>query len=151
VEDEMKSIIQKAIAVILFCLLGASVPVLAQAVDQKHFSLRDVHLQPDERVVGIELSVKAGSFVSIDRLPIGWLVTIDNDPSWHTTVKGNARVGAAALEMQPLQKLDFCVRKYEFGDLHFSISGDLIVTKDFEHERRIPLRSENFQTTSDCR
>jgi len=107
--------------------------------------LQNIHLQEGERVVGIELSIKEGSFVGFDPLPEGWSLTIDNDPSQQTSIKGNARVGAAALELADLSKLQISARKVEYGNLKFSISGTLIATKTFEDERRIALRPENFK------
>ncbi len=107
--------------------------------------LQNIHLQEGERVDGIELSIKAGSFVGFDPLPMGWYLIIDNDPSQQTSIKGDARVGTAALGLDDLLKLRILARKVEFGNFKFSISGTMIVTKTFEGERRIALDSANFK------
>jgi hypothetical protein len=120
------------------------VGTVAQGQDQR-MVLQNIHLQKGERVVGLELSTKEGSFIGFDPLPMGWYLIIDNDPSQQTSIKGNARVGAAALELADLLKLRILARKVEFGNLKFSISGILVVTKTFEKERRIALDSENFK------
>ena len=117
---------------------------VAQGQEQS-MVLQNIHLQDGERVEGIELSIKAGSFVGFDPLPMGWYLIIDNDPSQQTSIKGDARVGTAALELDDLLKLRIAARKVEFGNLRFSISGTLIVTKTFEEERRIALHSGNFK------
>lgn len=117
---------------------------VAQGQDQR-MVLQNIHLQDGERIDGIELSIKGGSFVGFDPLPMGWYLIIDNDPSQKTSIKGDARVGTAALELDDLLKLRILSRKVEFGDLKFSISGTLIVTKKFETERRIALHPENFK------
>ena len=128
---------------ILF-LITFHVGGVAQGQEQR-MVLQNIHLQEGERVESIELSIKAGSFIGFDPLPMGWYLIIDNDPSQQTSIKGDARVGTAALELDDLLKLRILARKVEFGDLKFSISGTLIVTKTFEDERRILLRSENFK------
>jgi len=117
---------------------------IAQGQEQR-IVLQNIRLQEGERIQGIELSVKAGSFVGFDPLPMGWYLIVDNDPSQQTSIKGDARVGAAALELDDLLRLQIRVRKVEFANWRFSISGTLIVTKTFQDERRIPLRAENFE------
>ncbi len=100
--------------------------MVAQGQEQR-IVLQNIHLQEGERVYGIELSIYEGSFVGFDPLPMGWYLIIDNDPSQQTSISGDARVGAAALQLDDLLKLKIVTRKMEFGDLKFSISGSLIV------------------------
>jgi hypothetical protein len=128
---------------VVLLLITLSVGSAAQGQEER-IVLQNIHLQVGERVEGIELSIKTGSFVGFEPLPMGWYLIIDNDPSQQTSIKGDARVGTAALELTDLLKLRILARKVEFGNLKFSISGTLIVTKTFENERRIALHSENF-------
>ena len=128
---------------ILF-LIAACGAKIAQGQEQR-VVLQSIHLQEGERIESIELSVKAGSFVGFDPLPMGWYLIIDNNPSQQSSIKGDARIGTAALELDNLLKLEIRVQKIEFANRRFSISGTLIVTKTFEDERRIPLRAENFK------
>ena len=131
-----------SLVLFLIALFGGTA---AQGQEQRMI-LQNIHLQEGERVEGIELSIKGGSFVGFDPLPMGWYLIVDNDPSQQTSIKGDARVGTAALELGDLLKLRILARKVEFGNLKFTISGTLvIVTKTFEHERRIALQSENFK------
>jgi hypothetical protein len=109
------------------------------------FRLEGVHLQAGERIVGLDVSLEAGDFVAVSGLPAGWLVTIDNDPSWQTSLKGDAKVGAATLDLENIRKLNMVIHRFEFGDLKFQISGYLLVTTNFENVRKVPLRIENFR------
>jgi hypothetical protein len=112
----------------------------------KHSPCRtSLSIEESERVEGIELIIKAGSFIGFDPLPLGWYLIIDNDPSQQTSIKGDARVGTAALEIDSLLRLRIRIRKIEFADRTFSISGTLIATRNFESERRIVLGRENFR------
>lgn len=121
-----------------------NLPLVAQGEDHR-FSLSGIHLQEGERVVGIDVSLRAGSFVTIYGMPTGWLLTVDNDASWQTSLKGDAKVGAAALDTVSLQKMAILVHRCEFGDLKFHLSGILLVTKNFQDVRKVPLGVENFK------
>ena len=116
----------------------------AQGQDQR-VVLQKIHLREGERVYGIELSINAGSFVGFDPLPMGWYLIIDNDPSQQTSISGDARVGAAALQLDELLKLKIVARKVEYGDLKFSISGTLNVMNKSQSQRQITLHPENFK------
>jgi hypothetical protein len=123
----------------MFCLSSG-----AQSGRLRTFSVGNLSLQKNERIVGLEVDVAAGAFDSITKLPVGWTVTIDNDASWQTKVQASVQVGAASLSPESLQKVLLIVRENEFGDLKFNISGIVIVTTDFKTERRIPLRQSDF-------
>ena len=130
----------------LFWIFAGGTKV-AQGQEQT-FSLQHISLEKGERIESIEISAKGGSFVGLDPLPLGWYLIIDNDPSQQTSIKGDARVGTAALELSQLLRLNIRVRKIEFGNGKFSISGTLVVTKDFESERTIQLGTGNFRLAS---
>jgi hypothetical protein len=130
------------------CILSFLCQAEIALAQVQQFALQNVRMQPDERVESIELFVKAGSFIGFDPLPMGWYLIIDNDPSQQTSIKGDARVGTGALTPNGLMELRIRIRKVEFGDQIFSISGTLIVIKDFESERKIPLTADNFKVIS---
>jgi hypothetical protein len=135
------------LGIILLFLICCNLPLAAQAEDHQ-FSISGIHLQEGERVVGIDVSLQAGSFVTISGIPSGWLVIVDNDASWQTSLKGDAKIGSAALDATNMQKMNILVRRFEFGDLKFNLSGALLVTKNFEVVRKIPLGRENFKEIS---
>jgi hypothetical protein len=120
-------------------------PFLRAQADEYRFSFSGIHLQEGERVVGVDVSLKAGSFVTVSGLPPGWVVTIDNDASWQTSLKGDARLGSATLDPVGIQKWSILVHRFEFGDLKFHLSGTLLVTKNFQDVRKIPLGADNFR------
>lgn len=126
--------------VILMCISLSN----AQTSKTQVFSIQKVELRAGERIVGSEVNVTAGAFRSIANLPVGWYWTIDNDASWQTKIKANARVGSASLDATSLQAINIGVMENEFGDLKFGLAGTLVVTTDFAKERRIPLAIANF-------
>jgi len=130
--------------VFIFLSMTITQGAFAQGQEQR-IALQNINLQNGERVETIELSIKEGSFVGFDPLPMGWYLIIDNDPSQQTSIKGDARVGAAALELSELLKLRIRARKVAFENTKFSISGTLVVTKTFTDKRRITLGAENFK------
>ena len=129
---------------IVFFLGGICRPLTAQNVDHR-FRIENIHLQEGERIEGVDISIRAGDFVAVSGLPAGWLVTIDNDPSWQTSLKGDAKVGAAMLDAENIGKLTVLVHRFEFGDLKFQISGVLLVTTNFQNVRKVPLSVNNFK------
>lgn len=101
-------------------------------------SIRRSPIEQGERVVGLEVTVTAGRVVTMPSFPVGWAFNIDNDASWHASARGSILVGAAAVSESFFH--DFIVvEKHEFGDLRFDVRVLLVVTQDFEKERRIQL------------
>jgi hypothetical protein len=100
-----------------------------------------------ERVVSFEIDVTAGTVQAVSSLPIGWYVAVDNDASWRTKVTANTTVGAAALSPEQFQRIRLLVKKDETY-LKFDVSGSVSVTKDFEKERHIPIRMDQFEVTA---
>jgi hypothetical protein len=112
-------------------------------------SFKPLVLRRHERIVGLDVRVTAGRLVSVDRLPLGWSLAIDNDPAWNPTIKGAITVGAAALDASSL-KLRFIVESEPATagipvpprlDMH----AEVITTTDFaREERRIQLDIGGF-------
>ena len=142
----MKQRLAQLVIILLF-LICCTLPLSAQTEDHQ-FSLSGIRLQEGERIVGIDVSLQAGSFVTIYGIPPGWLVTVDNDASWQTSLKGDAKIGSAALDATSMQRMSILVHRFEFGDLKFSLSGTLLVTKNFEAVRKVPLGPRNFTEIS---
>ena len=55
-----------------------------------------------ERIAAIELGLKHAAIAGIRAIPVGWRLTIDNDPSWITRATGRAVVGAAFVDASAL-------------------------------------------------
>lgn len=90
----MKIKILQAIAIIsaIFVLAAYSL-----AVEYYKVSLAGIKLEINERINGFEITIKSGKIQSIPNVPGGWELVIDNDPSWTSSIKGTAVVGAAFL------------------------------------------------------
>jgi len=113
--------------------LSVSVPIL--------------HVSSGERIVGFEIHVQSGRIAQIPNLPIGWSISVDNDPSWNTEIKGSIAVGAAAVDRTFLRGFIVVeVEKDAPSDLPFDLQGEVIVTSDFSTERRIKLSTKDFVT-----
>ena len=91
-----------------------------------------------------EIDVDAGAIESLTNVPAGWYIGIDNDPSWHAKVKADTIVGAASMSPSDLRRIQAVIRKNEFGDLKFRLSGSVSITKDFEKETPLPLQMSDF-------
>lgn len=114
-------------------IMSVSVPVL--------------HVAKNERIVGFEIHIRSGRIALLPNVPIGWNISVDNDPSWNTVIKGSIEVGAAALDPDFLR--DFMVVEVEKdapSDEPFDLQGEVIVTSDFTTERRIKLSMKDFAT-----
>ena len=110
-------------------------------------SIPALHLADNERIVGFEVHVRSARIALLPSVPIGWNISVDNDPSWNTVIKGSIDVGAAAMDRDFLQ--DFMVVEVERdapSDAPFGLQGEVIVTSDFIKERRIKLSMKDFVT-----
>ena len=98
-----------------------------------------------ERIVGFKLTANAAQLAAMKSIPPGWFMDIKNDPSRRASLEGNIVVGAAALDVHALDNL-FVIRKepdVPKEDSPFGVSGEVVVSKDFEHERHIVLKAKN--------
>jgi hypothetical protein len=95
----------------------------------------------------LAIHVRSGRIALLPNVPIGWNISVDNDPSWNTVIKGSIDVGAAAMDPDFLR--DFVVVEIERdapSDVHFDLQGEVIVTTDFIKERQIKLSMKDFAT-----
>jgi hypothetical protein len=110
-------------------------------------SVPALQIANNERIVGFEIHVRSGRIALLPNVPIGWNISVDNDPSWNTVIKGSIDVAAAAVNPDFLR--DFMVvevKKDASSDAPFDLQGEVIVTSNFITERRIKLSMKDFAT-----
>ncbi len=95
-------------------------------------------LAPGERVVGFDFQVTSGRIAQLPNLPIGWSLSVDNDPSWNTKIDASVIVGAAALDPSFFQNFLVVEREESLG-IAFDMKGEIIVSKDFSTTRRVTV------------
>jgi hypothetical protein len=106
-------------------------------------SMRALPISTGERVVGFDFDVTSGRIAQIQNAPIGWNISVDNDPSWNTRIEGSIIVVAAAVDASFFE--DFLVvEKDESLGNPFGIQGEVIVSKDFSNVRRIRIEQKDF-------
>lgn len=116
----------------------------ASCAERFAISLGKTPFSNGERVVGFEVKVVSGGICSLASVPIGWYITIDNDPSYMTKITGSVLVGAAALDPNELQHI-IIVEKNEIMDIKFDVKIKVIVTKDFDKTRTVSLRMKDLE------
>ena len=95
-----------------------------------------ISLGEKERIVGLEISIRHGSVKAITNIPEDWSIALNTDPSWNSTVTGNANHGAGALD--DLSKLDslLLIQPWHGKDYTFTVEVSVITTTDFEKTAR---------------
>jgi len=131
--------------------IGLALLVVSAGTSQKaeltSVSIVNLRTSPGESVVSFEVDAAAGMVQSVQNLPIGWYLTIDNDASWRAKIKANTTVGAASITPEELGKIRFVIKKHELY-LKFALTGVVSLTKDYERERTIQLNLRDFAITS---
>jgi len=125
-------------ALVLLCGAKAQSQIVSVSVPA-------LHVAKSERIVGFEIHVRSGRIALLPNVPIGWNISVNNDPSWNTVVKGSIDVGAAAMDPEFLR--DFLVVEVEKdapSDMPFDLQGEVVVTSDFVAERHIKLTMKDF-------
>lgn len=128
-------------ALLLIIILAAM--LLPARSDPSHGRLISVsvsapRLAPGERVVGFHFRVKSGRIAQLPNLPIGWSISVDNDPSWNTKIDASIIVGAAALDTSFFQNF-LAVERNESLEIPFDMRGEIFVSQDFSSVRRIKV------------
>jgi hypothetical protein len=102
-------------------------------------------LKKNERVLSFKVAVSAGRIVSLQEIPIGWDVRVDNGASWNTGIIANATVGAAALEGNFVK--DFLViEKAEPPLGPFTIELEIgTYTEGTEEQRSVQLKMKDVR------
>jgi len=123
---------------LLLFILTMAIPSLAVSAEYYDLSVKNFKLSGVERVVGYKLKITSGRISALKKVPIGWNVTIDNDPSWNTTLTGSIIVAAAAIKPNFFDKF-VQVEKFEQDEIDFDLMLEIITTSDFEKETSILL------------
>jgi hypothetical protein len=137
-----KQVIGLVSAICVFAIMGAS-----QSKSVYSVSIPALKVAPGERIISLEIQIKAATVEGVTNLPLGWSFSDDNDPSWQPKIIAATIVGGASLEPADLKKLRLTVRKNEFGDLKFALSGTVSVTKNFTEERQLSLKTSDFSVS----
>jgi hypothetical protein len=110
---------------------------------QVSVSVPALHMDASERIVGFHVEVTSGSIARFHDMPSGWNISVDNDPSWNTKIDGSTIVAAAALDIDFFR--DFIViEKEKKARNPFDVKGEVIVSKDFSHVRKIQVGMKDF-------
>jgi len=106
-------------------------------------SLAALHIGATERVVGFDFEVASGRIAQITDIPIGWNISVDNDPSWNTKIHASLQVAAAALDDSFFK--EFVVIEKELNAKSpFEIVGKVVVSTDFSKVREIQVGMKDF-------
>jgi hypothetical protein len=106
-------------------------------------SIPNLPVGTKERIVGFEIHVSSGRTAALPNIPIGWNLSVDNDPSWKTELEASSRVGASALAPGFFRNF-LCIEKNESLGLPFGIAGEISVTEDFVKARKIPVAMKDI-------
>lgn len=106
--------------------------------------LKPLQVPKGARIIGFELHMVAGVFYSVEEIPTGWKVAVDDDPSWTTSLEASAKPGAVALDEKSFGKIGIEVVKNESADTKFNIWGWLTLASGTETSKRVPLNSFSF-------
>lgn len=106
-------------------------------------SIPNLQVSAKERVVGFEVHIASGRIAALPNIPIGWNMSIDNDPSWNAKIEGSLRVAAAAVTPSFFCEFLF-IERDQSPEVPFRIWGDIVVTEDFTAERHIPIASKDL-------
>jgi hypothetical protein len=132
-------------AVWVLCLLVPLMTASTVAMSQtriQSLSFAEIPLRAGERIVGFQLSLTAARVHSLREIPLGWQISVDNDASWNTEIRGAATVGAAALDAAFFNKLCF-IETADASIPAFSAEATFIVTADFQAQRDIVVGTDN--------
>jgi hypothetical protein len=110
-------------------------------------SIPRIALSSNERIVGFAVHVQSGRIAQLPKLPIGWTISVDNDPSWRTSLEGPVTVGAASLGTGYFRSfLVIEADKNAIADMPLRLTGEVVVTSDFVAERHMTLSQIDFAT-----
>jgi hypothetical protein len=107
-------------------------------------SINPLETKKNERVGAFQIRLVKAGFRTLPHIPMGWQITIDNNPSWNTTLEGRIGVGAAALELAELKDFVIIEELNENADpREFDIQMELLLT-DFNTERVVRLQRKDL-------
>jgi len=113
-----------------------------------YVSLPGLHIGAGERVVGFGFEVTSGRIAQLPDMPMGWNISVDNDPSWNTRVDASILVAAAALDASFFK--DFAVIEKDGGaESPFELKGGVVISTDFSRTRTIQVAMKDFGIRED--
>jgi hypothetical protein len=118
--------------IVVFCTACLMASENALASELYQLSMGGIPLKNNERISGFEITISAGRVMSLPLLPMGWNVVIDNDPSWTTSIRGNAPVGAAFLNNRDQNLLENMLTIERLADDLISKEVPFDVTATFQ-------------------
>ena len=136
----LKSSVGILAVAIIACHLHGKEPVRKEMAT---VSIPNLHTAKGERVTGFAFHLTRGRIVTVANMPIGWKLSIDNDASWNTSIDGTFMVGAAALDPNYFHKF-LVIEKFEFMDVSFDITGEVMVSQGAEEERKIKVEMKDM-------
>ena len=108
-------------------------------------STKNIDLGKYNRIANFELNIRSGSVYSVPRVPQGWEIYIDNQPSWNTRVTGGAVVGAAGLYTDFFEEEFLVIEKNtDYNPGMFRIELVLYTTSNFEDVKKYYVDSKNI-------
>ena len=132
-----------AISIFFMVCTGFSV---AQTNNLYTLSVTNLSLDKGERIVAYRVKITAGGVYSIPHLSQGWTVTINNEGSWDSTIKGGITIGAAAEDLNYFN--DFLViAKMPGVTSTIGVEMEIFTTKDFIQEKRIVVQKNQIILT----
>jgi hypothetical protein len=133
------------LAILLLLLMVVPINMgSAEKMETYSVSVSELETSSGEVIVSFAINVTAGAIQSVVNIPVGWYLAVDNDASWQTKIKANTIIGAASLSVEDLRRMKLIIKKNEFMDLKFGLSGIVCFTKDYKKERQLSLRMTNF-------
>jgi hypothetical protein len=126
-------------------LAAILLPAVAAPPDARliSLSLPALQLAAGERIVGFHLQVTSGRIAQLPEVPIGWNISVENDPSWNTKIDASIIVAAAAVDGSFFNNF-LVLEREERPETPFDVKGEISVSSDFSMVRRIQLRIKDF-------
>jgi len=124
------------VAIALVLLLPIQ-EVLAQSGEVELLSAPNLTTGGD-RIVAFDLKASDCTIRSLPKVPAGWFLSITNDASGRAEVRGNAQVGAASLAAGYFLRFVGIQRQSQEKPIS-NIALEIVVTKDFIHERHMAV------------
>lgn len=98
--------------------------------------------------MGFGFEVTSGRIAQLPDMPMGWNISVDNDPSWNTRVDASILVAAAALDASFFK--DFAVIEKDGGaESPFELKGGVVISTDFSRTRTIQVAMKDFGIRED--
>ncbi len=112
--------------------------------DVYSISIANLKADKDAAIGKLEVRINAGTIQSVQNIPIGWIITIDDDVSWRSVIRGNSQGASATLSPDELQRIALIVRRNETANFKFDVSGTFTEVKTFGNPTKIEATMNDF-------